>query len=90
MAEPEGVEGVTDQDDDMPILRRRRIEAGIVAPIYRVMERELGTERAREILREAIAAAKAHPRAAQLERIASIRQLGKREALARLTAGQGG
>ena len=33
---------------------------------------------------------KAHPRAAQLERIASIRQLGKREALARLTAGQGG
>ena len=33
---------------------------------------------------------KAHPRAAQLERIASIRQLGKREALARLTAAQGG
>ena len=55
MAEPEGVDCVTDQDDDMPILRRRRIEAGIVAPIYRVMERELGTERAREILREAIA-----------------------------------
>ena len=55
MAEPEGVEGVTDQDDDMPILRRRRIEAGIVAPIYRVMERELGTERAREILREGVA-----------------------------------
>lgn len=55
MAEPRGVEGVEDQDDDLPILRRRRIEAGIVAPIFRVMERELGTERARAILREAIA-----------------------------------
>lgn len=48
--------GAADQDDDLPILRRRRIEAGIVAPIYRVMVREIGAERAREIIREAIAA----------------------------------
>ena len=43
------------EHDEIPILRRRRIEAGIVAPIYRVMVRELGVERAREIIREAVA-----------------------------------
>lgn len=42
-------------DDDLPILRRRRIEAGIVAPIYREMVRELGETKAREIIRAAVA-----------------------------------
>jgi len=36
-------------------LERRRIEANIIAPIYEVMKRELGQERAAEIIREAIA-----------------------------------
>lgn len=50
MTEP----AVGGQDDDIPILRRRRIEAGIVAPIYRILVRDLGKERAQEIVREAV------------------------------------
>lgn len=51
-------EGIGDstQDDALPILQRRRIEAGIVAPIYRILRRDLGTERAQEIIREAVTA----------------------------------
>lgn len=42
------------QDDSLPILQRRRIEAGIVAPIYDILTREFGVERAQEIIREAV------------------------------------
>ncbi|MGC5627707.1 L-2-amino-thiazoline-4-carboxylic acid hydrolase [Georgenia sp. Z1344] len=41
-------------DDDLPILTRRRIEAAILAPVYRILVRDLGEERAKEILSEAI------------------------------------
>ena len=45
---------MTVSDDELPILTRRRIEAQILAPVYRVLVRDLGTERAREIIAEAI------------------------------------
>ena len=45
---------VQDQDDQLGILQRRRIEANIISPIYQIMKRELGQERAADIIREAI------------------------------------
>jgi len=45
---------VQDQDDQLGILQRRRIEANIISPIYQIMKRELGQERASDIIREAI------------------------------------
>lgn len=41
-------------DDQLGILQRRRIEANIIAPIYRIMCRELGSRKAAEIIHEAI------------------------------------
>ena len=43
-----------DVDDELGILQRRRIEARILAPIYRILKREYGIDQAREIIREAI------------------------------------
>lgn len=43
-----------EQDDQLGILQRRRIEANIIAPIYRIMVREIGQERAAAIIEEAI------------------------------------
>ncbi len=40
--------------DDLPILVRRRIEAGVIKPIYEEMVASLGEEKAREILAKAI------------------------------------
>lgn len=40
--------------DDLGILARRRIEAGVIAPIYEEMREALGEARAREILKKAI------------------------------------
>ena len=40
---------------EIGFLQRRRIEANIIAPIYRAMCDELGQEKAAEIIREAIA-----------------------------------
>lgn len=45
---------MTADDDELPILTRRRIEAQILAPVYRILVRDLGAERAREIISEAI------------------------------------
>jgi hypothetical protein len=42
------------KDDELGILARRKIEAGIIAPIYDEMRRALGEEKARDILRKAI------------------------------------
>ena len=42
------------EDDQLGILQRRRIEANIIAPIYRIMCRELGQQKAAEIVHEAI------------------------------------
>jgi hypothetical protein len=42
------------QDDQLGILQRRRIEANIIDPIYQIMVRELGKEKAADIIREAI------------------------------------
>ncbi len=39
---------------DISILEKREIEAKIVAPIYEILVREIGTERAREIIKEAV------------------------------------
>lgn len=43
-----------DQDDQLGILQRRRIEANIIAPIYRNLVKEVGQEKAADIIREAI------------------------------------
>ena len=40
--------------DDLGILARRRIEAGIIAPIYEEMRAAFGEAKAREVLRKAI------------------------------------
>jgi hypothetical protein len=40
--------------DEIGILTRRRIQAEVIKPIYEVMKRELGEQRAREIIGEAI------------------------------------
>ncbi len=44
-------------EGEIGILQRRRIEAAIIAPIYEGMVREIGEERARAILDEAISKA---------------------------------
>ncbi|SVD54997.1 uncharacterized protein METZ01_LOCUS407851, partial [marine metagenome] len=41
-------------DDDMPILRRREIEASIIKPIYKEMVEAFGEETARVVLSRAI------------------------------------
>lgn len=41
--------------NDLPIIHLRRIEANVIKPIYEEMVKELGAERAREILGRAIA-----------------------------------
>lgn len=41
-------------DDAIGILQRRRIEANVIAPIYRILKRDLGQERAAAVIREAI------------------------------------
>jgi hypothetical protein len=41
-------------ENDLPILLRRRIEAGVIKPLYEEMVAALGTEQARAILRNAI------------------------------------
>ena len=40
--------------DDMGILARRAIEANIIAPIYEILKRDLGEDRARAVITEAI------------------------------------
>lgn len=40
--------------ENMGILEKRRIEAAIIKPIYEVMKRELGQEKAQSIIAEAI------------------------------------
>jgi len=42
-------------DNEMGILQRRRIEAQIIQPIYAILKRDLGIEKAQAIIREAIA-----------------------------------
>ncbi len=41
-------------EDEFGILARRKIEAGVIAPIYDEMRQMVGEEKAREILRRAI------------------------------------
>lgn len=41
-------------DDPLGILARRRIEAEIIKPIYEIMKREFGAERAQAVIAEAI------------------------------------
>lgn len=41
-------------DDELGILERRRIEAQIIKPIYEILKRDFGTERAQAVIGEAI------------------------------------
>ncbi|MDF0606680.1 L-2-amino-thiazoline-4-carboxylic acid hydrolase [Neisseriaceae bacterium TC5R-5] len=43
-----------EQRNEIGILQRRRIEAEIIKPIYEIMKRELGIEKAQAIIEEAI------------------------------------
>ena len=76
------------EDDELPIIQRRRIEANIIAPIYRRMVDQLGHEKAADIIRDAITedARKAGERFAALEKgdanlktFFSVLELWKRE-----------
>ena len=42
------------EDTRLGILARRRIEAEIIKPIYEIMKREFGTERAQAVIAEAV------------------------------------
>jgi hypothetical protein len=42
--------------EQLPILQRREIEARVLAPVYRILERELGPDKAKSVLSEAIEA----------------------------------
>ncbi|MDS0858930.1 L-2-amino-thiazoline-4-carboxylic acid hydrolase [Burkholderia pseudomultivorans] len=44
----------TPEDTRLGILARRRIEAEIIKPIYAIMKREFGTERAQAVIAEAV------------------------------------
>ena len=44
----------SDLNEDLGILARRKIEAGVIAPIYEAMKAEVGEEKARAILARAI------------------------------------
>ncbi|MGF6573495.1 hypothetical protein ABH945_005616 [Paraburkholderia sp. GAS333] len=43
-----------DSDDRLGILARRRIEAEIIKPIYQILKRDLGTEKAQAVIGEAV------------------------------------
>ena len=71
----------------MGFLERRRIEANIIAPIFEVMKRELGLDRASEIIREAISIdarksgarfAQREPQGPSLQAFIGIQELWKR------------
>ncbi|HKT95826.1 MAG TPA: L-2-amino-thiazoline-4-carboxylic acid hydrolase [Paraburkholderia sp.] len=49
VADPTGVNGET-----LGILARRRIEAEIIKPIYEILKRDFGTERAQDVIAEAV------------------------------------
>ena len=57
------------KDDQLGILQRRRIEANIISPVYEILVRDLGKERAAQIIVEAITldARKAGARFAEAE-----------------------
>lgn len=74
-------------DDELPILQRRRIEANIIAPIYEILKRELGQEKAGQIINEAITKdarkagerfAAAEPHGANLKTFIGIQELWKK------------
>jgi hypothetical protein len=54
MPEPNAPTDHPESLDDLGILARRKIEAGVIAPIYDEMRAAFGEERAREVLRRAI------------------------------------
>lgn len=77
-----------DQDDQLGILQRRRIEANIIAPIYRIMVREFGQERAAAIIEEAITEdarkagarfAASEPNGASLQTFIAIQELWEKD-----------
>ena len=77
-----------DQDDQLGILQRRRIEANIIAPIYRIMVREIGQERAAAIIEEAITEdarkagarfAASEPNGASLQTFIAIQELWEKD-----------
>ncbi|MBN3726470.1 L-2-amino-thiazoline-4-carboxylic acid hydrolase [Burkholderia sp. Ac-20379] len=52
--QPTAPNGDADTDTRLGILARRRIEAEIIKPIYEIMKREFGTERAQAVIAEAV------------------------------------
>lgn len=75
------------EDDQLPILQRRRIEANIIAPIYKEMVAELGEAKAKAIVKAAITAdaraagerfASAEPNGANLKTFIGIQELWRK------------
>jgi hypothetical protein len=84
MPEPSDPMDEPERTDDLGILARRKIEAGVIAPIYDEMREAFGEARAREVLgrairRAAVAAgaemAKRAPQGASLESFKAIQHL---------------
>lgn len=76
------------KDDQLGILQRRRIEANIISPIYEILVRDLGKERAAQIIEEAITLdarkagarfAEAEPAGASLKTFIGIQELWKKD-----------
>lgn len=76
------------EDDQLPIIQRRRIEANIIAPIYKRMVAELGEDKAAQIIRDAITEdaraagerfAAREPNGTSLKTFVSVMDLWKRE-----------
>ncbi|MGS0891507.1 L-2-amino-thiazoline-4-carboxylic acid hydrolase [Burkholderia stagnalis] len=54
MTDPTRTSTAAPEDTRLGILARRRIEAEIIKPIYEIMKREFGTERAQAVVAEAV------------------------------------
>ncbi|KVZ04068.1 L-2-amino-thiazoline-4-carboxylic acid hydrolase [Burkholderia ubonensis] len=54
MTEPIQAPAAAPEDPRLGILARRRIEAEIIKPIYEIMKREFGVERAQAVIAEAV------------------------------------
>ncbi|HDR9785506.1 TPA: 2-amino-thiazoline-4-carboxylic acid hydrolase, partial [Burkholderia cepacia ATCC 25416] len=54
MTEATQTSAAAPEDTRLGILARRRIEAEIIKPIYEIMKREFGAERAQAVIAEAV------------------------------------
>jgi hypothetical protein len=76
--------GRTATADDLPLLERRRIEAGVLVPVIRAMQAEFGAERVNRVVGDAIRKV-ARSQGEELGRQAAVRTVA--DVRARMTDG---